>query len=264
MNKGFFFPFVGLLFITVFYSCTPKNRMFSTAKEYMVDSIQNKIRQAEQDYVIQKNDYLTLKVFSNGGERIIDPDFELNKKEGGAKGEDVIKYLVKTDGTVDFPMIGNIKLSGYTLYQADSLLSIQYSKYYKDPFVVTRLLNKRVVVLGPISTAGLGVTVAGKVIPLENENMNLIEVLALFGGITDRGKSYNIRVIRGDLHNPDVSIIDLSTIEGMKKANLAVYPNDIIYIESSKKSFLEGVKDYGTLISIVINLIVISIVYFKK
>ena len=60
----------------------------------------------------------------------------------------------------------------------------------------------------------------GKVVNLENENTTLIEALALAGGITNTGKANKIKVIRGDLRNPKVMLVDLSTIEGMKQSNM--------------------------------------------
>jgi len=240
--------------------------MFRTDHEYVVDTF--RIVQAERNYTIQKNDYISLHVYSNSGERIIDPDFELSKLKGAEqKAPESIRYLVKIDGAADLPMVGNTYLAGFTLSQADSILSIAYTKFYKNPFVVTRLLTKRVIVFGPspLPVAGTGgVAVIGKVIPLEQENVNLIEVLALFGGIGDHAKSYNIRVIRGDLKNPDVSIVDLSTIEGMKKANLAIHPNDIIYVEPTKKYFTESLRDIVPVLSLISSLLLTTVVLLRS
>jgi len=57
-------------------------------------------------------------------------------------------------------------------------------------------------------------------------------VIASAGGLPAQAKAYRIRVLRGDLNNPTVFDIDLSTVEGMKKANLTMMGNDVIYIES--------------------------------
>jgi polysaccharide export outer membrane protein len=225
--------------------------MFKTEHNYLIDSIQRLTVKANQNTLVQKNDYLTIQVYTNGGERIIDPDFELNKQQTKATATEITKYLVREDGNVNFPLLGNVYVDGFSLYQIDSLLSISYSKYYNNPFVVTKLLNKRVIVIGPTG---------GKVIPLENENLNLIEIIALYGGIDRTGKAYNIRVIRGDLKNPDVQIIDLSTIEGMKQASLDVQPQDIIYIETHRKIFGESIPQIASFVGLITNLIVTILV----
>jgi len=124
------------------------------------------------------------------------------------------------------------------------------SKYYKDPYVVVKFKNKRVVVLGHPE---------GQVINLENEDMALLEVLALAGGLSDDSKAHNIRLIRGDLQDPEVQIIDLSTIEGMMKADLKVYSGDIIYIEPVVRGFSRGSRDILPLVSILASTIAIIV-----
>jgi polysaccharide biosynthesis/export protein len=225
--------------------CRNHSRMFSTEKNVLVDSIQKQVIYAERNYIIQKNDYLNIKIYTNRGERLIDPNAELTKGAGGGGlvKEENVKYLVRNDGNTNLPMIGDVHLEGLNLIQADSILAEKYGKYYIGAYAMTTMLNKRVFVLGPFP-------LGAKVIPLLNENINLIEVITLYGGIPDNGKAYNIRVIRGNLKNPNVNIIDLSTIDGMKKANLDVQPNDIVYIEPVRKLFLESFRDIAPLISI--------------
>ena len=252
------FKYVTLvLFATLAFSCKIHNRMFQTDKPLLVDSIQKELVKAEENYIIRKNDYISVTVYTNRGEKLIDPNAELSKQKSASTSKDQTeRYLVRDNGYVKLPMVGDIQLDGYTIVQADSILEAAYSKFYESPFVVTRLLNKRVVVLG----AGPSL---GKVIPLENENMNLIEIIALYGGIPDNGKAHNIRLIRGNLKNPDVEIIDLSTIAGMQRASLDIQPNDIIYIEGLRKPFLEGFQSIypfiGLLFSITSLLLTIRI-----
>jgi polysaccharide export outer membrane protein len=104
------------------------------------------------------------------------------------------------------------------------MLEGQYATFYNKPFVMLRVLNRRVLVFP--GTGGFG-----RVVNIDNENTTLIEALALAGGLTNTGKAWKIKLIRGDLRNPKVMLIDLSTIEGMKQSNLLVQANDIIYVE---------------------------------
>ncbi|MBW3545412.1 MAG: polysaccharide biosynthesis/export family protein, partial [Bacteroidetes bacterium] len=188
----------------------------SAAGDYT--SLRQQVVAAEKTYTIQAHDLLEVEVYTNKGERIIDPDFELAKEMGGGQTQSQRirpQYLVQAGGEVKLPMVGTIALAGNSLQQADSILAHAFSSFYKDPFVLTRYANKRVIVLGAIGGGG-------QVIPLLNQNMNLLEVLALSGGITGRGKAHNIRLIRGDLEQPQVQLIDLSTLEGMQQASLQV------------------------------------------
>ncbi|RZK29654.1 MAG: hypothetical protein EOO63_08590 [Hymenobacter sp.] len=88
--------------------------------------------------------------------------------------------------------------------------------------------------------------------------MNLLEVLALAGGVDATtagsgarygGRVDNIRIIRGDLKNPQVQFIDLSTLEGMRRGNLQVEPNDIIYVQPVRRPFQETLTEIAPVFS---------------
>ena len=245
------------------------------------------VNRTERNYLIQPNDYLEVRVNTNKGERILDPNGELQFGQpsgalpnrstttpattGQGAGRGAVgarpvgqnagsatagsEFLVQADGTVVLPLINRIKISGYSLLQADSVLQMRYSEYYKEAFVTTRVTNNRVFVLG---------APGGVVITLNNDNMSLIEVLALAGGLDGGGqgggvggggfyryggKASNIRIIRGDLKNPRVQQVDLTTLDGMRRANLQIEPNDIIYIEPVHRPVLEALTDAAPIIS---------------
>lgn len=243
-------------FILSLFSCGryTQNIMFKTEQEEYIDSAFVLSDTARESYIIQPNDYIKMKVNSNKGELMIDPNFSLRQEynmrgnQQGQREEPV--YQIKTDGNAVLPMVGEVKLSGYTLREADSVLAIKYSEYYEEPYVLTQQANRRVVVLGPLG---------GQVVPLENENMNLIEVLALYGGIDDNSKAHNIRLIRGDLDNPQVQMVDLSTIKGMQKASLTVQPNDIVYIEPFRRPLTESVREISPLIGVASSLLTLIV-----
>ncbi|GAC1382028.1 MAG: hypothetical protein NVS3B25_14110 [Hymenobacter sp.] len=246
------------------------------------------VNRTERNYLIQPNDFLEVRLNTNKGERILDPNGELqfgmpggsgmpsrsgggqtggggqnngssrtggqrNIGQGAGNTTGGTEFLVQADGTVMLPLVNRVKVSGLSLLQADSVLKARYNEYYKEPFVMTRVTNNRVFVLG---------SPGGKVISLDNDNMNLIEVLALAGGIDGGGggggagslyryggKASNIRIIRGDLKNPRVQQIDLTTLDGMRRANLQIEPNDIIYVEPVRRPVQEALTDAAPVIS---------------
>lgn len=245
-----------LLVVPFLYSCKvyKSNIMFKTDYDYVVDSIRRANATApDQNFVISINDYIAIKVYTNKGERIIDPDFELMKTAPvNNQQTQEVRYLVRQNGKAFLPMVGDIKLAGYTIRQADSILNIEYNKYYYDAFVHTRILNKRIVVLGALG---------GKVIPLDNDNITVVEAVALYGGVSTDSRAGNIRLIRGDLKKPDVSIIDLSTIEGLKKATTNVEPNDIIYIEPVKRILPQTLQDVYPIVSVISSILTLVVLF---
>ena len=124
-----------------------------------------------------------------------------------------------------------------TLREAGLYLEEAYSEYLNNPMVRLQVMNKRVTIF-PGGSGG-----SAKVINLVNNNTTLIEALALAGGIND-GKAYKIKLIRGDLKNPTIYQIDLSTVEGLKQADLVLQANDIIYVEPAKV-LTQFMKDFN-------------------
>lgn len=206
-------------------------------------SLEKDRQTAESNYVIQKNDVLALEIFANKGERIIDPNNESSKESPGQPGlkADQPTYLIDKDGIAKLPFLQEIKLEGLTLRQAEEILQKEYTKLYREPFVVLKITNKRVTVLG---------APGGKVIPLIDENIKLAEVLALAGGINRDGKATNIRILRGQ----QVFVADFSTVEGYLRDNILIQPGDIIYVEPVRKPFFEGLQDYGPLFGLITGL----------
>ncbi len=230
--------------------------MFKIDKDKDLSFLSSQLEVAEKNYIIQPNDLLEIKVFTNKGERIIDPNNELQivGNNQNQQYREKPEFLVLDSGFVKLPMIGYVHIAGLTLDNSEKLLEKKYSDFYKEPFVRVSYLNKRVIVLGASG---------GKVIPLENESTTLLEVLAMAGGIDEHGKSRNIRLIRGDLHNPEVFLVDLSTIDGMKSSMLDVRPGDIIYIEPVVRIFNESVRDLATALAIISNIIVLIVALDK-
>ncbi|MEJ7644064.1 MAG: polysaccharide biosynthesis/export family protein [Chryseolinea sp.] len=239
-----------LLLITLFLaSCSSykQNIMFQVPEGAVLEK---QVQDAEKNYTIQKNDILQLEVYTNKGERLIDPDLELVKNEGGqnaATSRVVPSYLVDINGTVKFPMIGALKLEGLKLREAEEILQKEYGLYYQGSFVILKHINKRVIVLG---------APGGQVIPLANENMRLVEVLALAKGIGNDGKAQNIRVLRDD----KIFLTDLSTIDGYRENNMVMESGDIVYVEPVRRPFPEAVRDYGPIFSVMASLATLLVV----
>lgn len=203
--------------------------MFKTDKSIIGDTMAfSKYKNAE-NYILQPNDEIDLTVTTSNGEMLIDPNMQFRKEMGlmmvaGAAKQD---YLILKDGTCRLPMIGFVKLAGLTILQVDTFLSRKYEEFYNEVFVKTKLGNRRVFIL-----TGKG---QSKVVPLNFENMNLLEILSISGGVDVESRATNIRIVRGNLTNPTILVINLSKREDIVNSDLRIYPGDIIYIEPVRK-----------------------------
>jgi polysaccharide biosynthesis/export protein len=223
--------------------------MFQVPEGY---ALKQQIDAAEKNYTIQRYDYLEAAVFSNKGEKIIDSEFKSASGQGAQSAETTKPtYFVDASGVSKFPMIGEVKLEGLTIRQAEDVLQQAYAKFYADAYVLLKYINKRVIILG---------APGGQVIPLTNENIHLVEVLALAKGLSNDAKSQNIRVLRGD----QVFVADLSTFDGYLKNNLLIQSGDIVYVEPIRKPLTEGVRDYAPILSIVTTLTTLIVVLLRE
>jgi len=269
-----------LVFFVLLSSCSFRQRiLFRSKTEINPEVFADNYEKATKNYKIAELDYLAISIFTNKGERLIDPNEEF--KIGGERGklqpmnnvgvgggimgigqagftnnpnfrpinansQTPVSYMVDSKGNVMLPLIGEIKLAGLSLKEADSLLAEKYSQWYKEPFVITQYLNKRVILMGALGD---------KMIALNNEHMTLLEVLAIAGNFQQLAKPHKIRIIRGDFKNPSVQHVDLTTIEGLKRANLQIQPFDVIYVEPRRRIDRESFADIQIFFSLTTTLI---------
>ncbi len=249
MVRSLVFSFLsGLLFC----SCASykQNIMFKSTEGYQPEVFKKEAMSAEKDYVIQKNDLLKLEVYSNNGERFIDPNPDLSNTGGNGKPQPQtaqVTYLVDQNGIAKLPLIGEIKLLGLTLRQAEEITQKEYSKYFTESFVQLTFANKRVIVLG---------APGGQVIPLVNQNVSLAEVLALAKGVNNDAKANKIKLIRGS----HIYQIDLSTIKGFTEGNMIIEAGDIVYVEPIRRPFTEGLKDNYVLVSLFFSVLTVILI----
>jgi polysaccharide export outer membrane protein len=244
-----YLKYIGFLFGVFFLSACNinKNLMFREPQGEITaaDSIPLK---PISDYTITQNDLFEFQLFTNNGEKIIDGMNGINPE---IKQTKTITYLVRTDGTSDLPLLGAVHLEGLTIKKCEDTLSKLYlQKGFLDPFVQVKITNKRVIVFN-------GNGAESKVVGLQNDNTTLMEVIALAGGISDRGKSEKVKVMRIENDTRKVYTMDLSTIDGLKYADLIVQANDYIYIEPREQVAKEVLNNSAPIISLLSSVLVI-------
>jgi polysaccharide export outer membrane protein len=210
------------------------SRMFKTPKDYQY----SEFKTLDKEYKIKPFDELDVKIYTNKGDRLVDITGKNN-----IQNTNPITYTVEYDGKVKLPTIGRIDVNGLTVRELETKLENEYKKYFVSPFVLVKVTNRRVLVFSAGSTKA-------QVVPMENDNFTLIEALAKSGGISDYSKAYKIKLLRGDLNNPQVFIFKLRNIEDMKNTNFLLRSNDIIYVEERARygtKLLAEVTPYLTL-----------------
>lgn len=138
------------------------------------------------------------------------------------------QYLVSNEGTIDFPVLGRLQISGLTKGEAENLIREKLGAYLKEtPIVTVRMINYKISVLGEVTRPGM--------FTINNEKVNIFEALALAGDLTIYGKRDNVKLIREDVTGRR-EIINLN----LNKADIITSPyyylqqNDILYVTPNK------------------------------
>ncbi len=220
------------------------NRMFKKGNyEYF-----NVGQKTIEEYTIQKGDLLTLQVFSREGFDLIDvlPNEtgggSSGMLQGGSQALRGISYLVEQDGYVELPLFGRTYAFGFTENELEDLIEQKCQAIFNEPYAILNVTNRRAFLFSGSS---------GSVVSLNPGPTTLLEVIAKSGGINADLKAYNIKVLRGDLKNPEIIEVDLSTMEGLRNADLIIQTNDVIYIEQRLRVISTGLREFSSILSLV-------------
>lgn len=163
-----------------------------------------------------------------GGQYVIEPGDVL---EIVILGEEELSrtMMVMYNGTISFPLVGELKVSGLTTEQAAALLTQRLKRYYTHPVVSIVLQSPtlpHVSVFGQVSRQGAVAYQRG---------LKLSDYVALAGGPTGRAKLGNVRVVRFVNEKPVVSEVNLEEIlvHGRTENNFELKSGDWVYVPTS-------------------------------
>lgn len=139
-------------------------------------------------------------------------------------------YLVANDGTIDFPIIGEIKVAGLTKTECEAMILEKIRPYLAEtekPIVTVRMSSYSISVLGEVKNPGS--------FPVSREKINVFEALALAGDMTIYGVRDRVRLIREDATGKkEIHVLDLTDANVISSPYYYLQQNDIIYVEPSK------------------------------
>ena len=164
----------------------------------------------------------------------------------------VQSYLIDSNGNIEFPVLGTLKLAGLNRIQATSLLKDMLKEYIKDPIVNIRTINFKVTVLGEVNRPG------SYTIP--NERITVLEALGLAGDMTIQAERKNVLVIREENGKKTYTRLDLSSETIFNSPVYYLTQNDVLYVEpnnSRVKSSAVGPNVSATL-SVISTLVTVA------
>ena len=134
-------------------------------------------------------------------------------------------YTVDTEGNIDFPVIGKIKLQGKTREEAENYIKdlLVESKQIKDPVVTVEFMNLGFSVLGEVSRPGR--------FKIDRDYFTILDAIGLAGDLTINGQRENITVIRHEGKDQHIYKINiLNTRQLYTSPAFYIQQGDIIYV----------------------------------
>jgi len=147
------------------------------------------------------------------------------------------KYVVYKDGTILLPLLNNIHVQGLSIQELNLMLTHEYKKFLKAPYVKTTIKNHKIYVLGEVTKRG--------VVPLEGENISVIEAIARSGGLTDHALRSRIRVISEENGKYVMNTLNFNNFSTLNSRSLMLKANSIVYVEpKTAKAVYVAINDY--------------------
>lgn len=129
---------------------------------------------------------------------------------------------VGSDGNVNVPPLGRVQARGMSVQAFENFLRRRLGEELVNPSAIVRLADRRsarVSVLGDVATPGP--------YALNDENLHLIETLALAGGPTGRAENYMLSLSRGG----QTYRVPLDQVYENRAFNVHLKPRDVIAVE---------------------------------
>jgi polysaccharide export outer membrane protein len=133
--------------------------------------------------------------------------------------------LVDSRGNIMLPLINSVHIGGLTQPQASRKLQARYRRYLKHPSIQLEVLNKRAYVIGEVLAPGP--------IALPNEEMPLLQAIALARDFKDTANRSKIIVLRSVGRGTRAKVVDLTNLTSLSYAGMMIRPNDIVYVAPS-------------------------------
>lgn len=229
----------------------------------MVYLVNNETKSSEMSFVepvIKADDILQI-VISSDNPEISEPynlrryNISSNSVSGsGESGTLLMTYLVNTEGFVEMPKLGPVKLGGLTRVEAVNHLKEVLKDYIKNPSVIIRIANYKYSVLGEVNRPGS--------FSINSERVTIFDAIATAGDLTQYGKRQNIKVIREVEGKTEIEIVDITDNNIMNSPYYYLKQNDVVYVEPNKvklnsSKFGPSVSSTLSIISLLISTIVI-------
>lgn len=218
-------------------SCeAPKLGILQDVQSGMVEQLSN------PQYVrLQPGDKLSILVSSKNPELAylfnlpVVGHYQSSTSGRGLSTSTVSHYTLDSDGSIDFPVLGRLNISGMTRSEVSSLIKnkLLLSDMIKDPVVTVDFLDMYFSVTGEVSKPGRFI--------INHDKTTLFDALSQAGDITIYGKRDNVLVMREENGKQMAYRVNLSNSKDLYSSPaFYIQQNDLVYVEPNAKKARES------------------------
>jgi len=262
-NTGITMLYGMLVAILFFTSCASQKEI-----SYLQDIPSFQEQKIDQKYeiIIHNDDLLGIMVNSRNPELALPFNMPLVSYQLGTPGmgvsqQRVIGYLVDSDGHIDFPILGKLRVEGLTRAELTDLIKDKLigEDLIKDPIVTVQFLNYKISVMGEVARPGS--------FNITGDRITLLEALSMAGDLTIYGKRDRVAVIREQNGVRTIQFHDLRSANLFNSSYYYLQQNDIVYVEPNKaKAAQSGINQnnsVGVWVSVLSLMTTIAVLIFK-
>ena len=225
--------------LLIFSACVPAKKLvylqkedeLKKRKEIPRDTVLRTHALKIQEYKIQPLDLVSVQ-FETLGDDNDAFDFlgklsPQTRTTGTANSAAATGILVNKEGYIEYPVLGQIKIAGLTIFQAQDSVRKEASKYVADVVVRVRMLNFRFTVLGEVN--------GEQTVTSTNTRLTMSEAIGLAGGLGELADRSLVKIVRQKGDSTEIYYVNLLEEKFIESEHYYVQQNDVIIVPPLKQ-----------------------------
>lgn len=151
-------------------------------------------------------------------------------------------YIIKADGTIDFPVLGLVQAEGKTRDELASYIKSELinRNLVNDPVVTVEFVNLQFSVMGEVKNPGS--------YKITRDHITLLDALSMAGDLNINGKRDNVLVLRPNASGQLTAYtVDMRSFDAVQHSPAYyIHQNDYIYVEPNSKRANESTVNANT------------------
>jgi len=165
-------------------------------------------------------------------------------------------FVVDHDGNLTLPYVGTMHIAALSIDEARDTILNRFKKYIDDPVVIVKKISFKVSIIGEVNKPGLYY--------VPNEQLTLLEALAMAGDLNNFGDRTNLKILRKTTTGTIEINVDLTQKESFTKQAKYIHPDDVIYISPTRKKAFTAVSPAAAIFtSLLASMALIVTAYFR-